>query len=90
MENQSVVDETDDVPDVPIPVSEFPDDYSLKEADIAIPLEELPSSHVGGGRDRDDSSDAEDEIDGRDFDVDVSLPLSPKVLVTSKHTDVWS
>lgn len=79
MDSQSYVEETDDVPDVPIPINEFPDDYSLKEPDdrvVSIPMEDLTpltdhAAHMG----EEDSDKSQ-------------VPLSPRVIVTSKHTSV--
>ena len=70
------IDETDDVPDIPIPVAEFPDDISLKDPGEAYALEELriQQSPVREGTRRGSGS---------------SGPLSPKVVIkTSTHTVV--
>lgn len=79
-ETQSLA-ETDDVPDVPMPVSEFPEDYEYKELDdeVAIPLEELAGRSSS-------SPQPHDSVDGGD--TELGLPLSPHVIVQSRQTEV--
>lgn len=83
MERQSVLDENDEVPDVPIPISSFPDDYSLKGSGddiVAIPMEEMARLRS-----------AEEGMGVGDFRSDDRSPLSPKITVfgtVSKETDV--
>ena len=76
-ENQSVMDGMDEVPDVPMPVSEFPEDYDeYKEPDDmvpGIPLQELQPRP-------DLRAELEAERD--------TVPLSPTVIIDSKQTEV--
>lgn len=74
-ENQSIVDENDEVPDVPMPVSEFPEEYDeYKEPDdvVTVPMQSLS-----------DRTGSEDGDSQRSF-----VPLSPKIIVESKQTEV--
>lgn len=73
-ENQSIVDELDEVPDVPMPVSEFPGDYDeYKEPDDMVPGIPLQPVQPKYSQDR---------------DTEVSeVPLSPRI-VESKQTEV--
>lgn len=83
VERQSVLDENDEVPDVPIPISSFPDDYSLKGSGddiVAIPMEEMARLRS-----------AEEGMGVGDLRSDDRSPLSPKITVfgtVSKETDV--
>lgn len=69
------MDEMDEVPDVPMPVSEFPGDYDeYKEPDDmvpGIPLQEMQPTP-----------------DLRAEEQELGVPLSPKVILDSKQTEV--
>lgn len=73
IDGQSVADEADDVPDVPIPVSgpnPNPYLYEDPEQGDSIPLQDL--------------GDGFDEMDYKEPDIDSKeqeMPLSPKVIV---------
>lgn len=72
--------EADAVPDVPIPVAEgAEDDISIKEADAMF----IPMENLEPGR-----ATITDELRDDDGYDQQDQPLSPKVIIESKHTEV--
>lgn len=83
------LDETDDVPDIPIPVAEYPE-IDSKVDEISIPMAEM----IRRGREEREGEEpslsqslsprgSSMERESRDFDT---TPLSPLVLVQSKKS----
>jgi hypothetical protein len=79
-ESQSIMD--DDVPDVPMPVSEFPEEYEeYKEMDEMVPG--IPLQHLQPLPDLGAEEGVIEEGDGVGL-----VPLSPKIIIDSKETKV--
>ena len=92
------MDEPDNVPDVPIPISELPEDLPIPITEYSELEEEFkePRYDDGAGAGTSGSGNVaismerldEENEDSTVYSSDSNVPLSPKIVLTSKETDV--
>lgn len=81
-ENFSALDETDDVPDIPIPLAEYPeaeDELMINNKNVVIPMVELVGEPGPSSTGREGSREEEETAQD-------STPQSPNIVILSHST----